>query len=348
MGDAPGARERLHASLLKLRDVYRAGVKRSRYRAELARYNERLGLSADIRDFERARRQTGCDVEEYFGFEFYKKGEAERDTYLTRVRRSALIRRIGDVDEGLTVPGNKILFNQYFAEFLGRSWINPTAATPEEFVAFVRSLGTVIVKPAELRCGIGVYKYRYEGDEAALGLYQKLYGEGTVVEEVLAQHPRLNELNPNVVNSLRVATYTDAEDVHILATALRTARDTQGDKCVDNMKAGGLGCPVDVRTGRICAPAFNVLLERFETHPMTGVRFEGFQLPMWDQVIECVRAIARKAYMLPQCRYLGWDIAFKPDGVAVIEGNWQQGCDIIEYGGQPGFYHELKRLCEKR
>lgn len=61
-----------------------------------------------------------------------------------------------------------------------------------------------------------------------------------------------------------------------------------------------------------------------------------------------VRAAARKAYLLPRCRYLGWDIALTPDGPAIIEANWQQGCDIIEYGDQRGIYHELKRLCQKR
>ena len=43
----PSTREKLHASLRKLRDVYRAGVKRGRYKAEIAEYNARLGLRAD-------------------------------------------------------------------------------------------------------------------------------------------------------------------------------------------------------------------------------------------------------------------------------------------------------------
>lgn len=341
-------REKLHRSLLKLRGWYRAGVKRSRYKAEVAEFNARLGLHVDVRDFERARKLTECDVEEYFGFEFYKKNDTERDAYLTRVRRSVMMQRIGDVDEGITVPGNKVLFNLYFPEFLRREWLNPTAATEEEFIAFVRRLGTVIVKPAALRCGIGILKFRYTDEENTRALYHGLRGEGYIVEEVLRQHPKLCELNPDVLNTLRVATYTDADDVHILATALRTASISKEGHCVDNMKAGGLGCPVEIATGRIWAPAFNVRLERFETHPLTGTCFVGFQLPMWEEALDMVRAAARKAYLLPQCHYLGWDVAFTPDGPALVESNWQQGCDIIEYGGQPGFYHELKRLCQKR
>ena len=138
----PSTREKLHASLRKLRDVYRAGVKRGRYKAEIAEYNARLGLRADVRDFEKARKQTDCDVEEYFGFEFYKKDEAGRDAYLTRVRRTKLIRKMGDVDEGLTIPGNKVLFNTLFGEYLRRAWISPTAATEEAFVGFVQHPGS--------------------------------------------------------------------------------------------------------------------------------------------------------------------------------------------------------------
>ena len=342
-------REQLHRTLVKARDWYRARVKRSRFKAEIREYNERLGLHADIRDFERARKLTDCDVEEYFGFEFYqKKSDAERDAYLTRVRRGALIRGMGDVDDGITIPGNKVLFNMHFSEFLRREWINPTAATAEEFVDFVRRLGTVIVKPAALRCGIGIRKFHYTDEEAARALHRELYGEAYVVEEVLRQHPQLCAFNPDVLSTLRVATYTDADDVHILATALRTASFSGEGHCVDNMKAGGLGCPVEIGTGRIWAPAFNVHLQRFETHPLTGTRFVGFQLPMWEETLEMVRAASRKAYLLPQCHYLGWDVAVTPDGPAIVEGNWQQGCDIIEYGGQRGIYHELARLCQKR
>ena len=64
-----------------------------------------------MRDFEKARKQTDCDVEEYFGFEFYKKDEAGRDAYLTRVRRTKLIRKMGDVDEGsATVPRSASMY----------------------------------------------------------------------------------------------------------------------------------------------------------------------------------------------------------------------------------------------
>ena len=336
--------EKLHQLLLKPRNVYRAHVKRGRCKVLLERYNKMLGLNVTYEEYERTSRRTGCDEEEYFGFEFYKKTEAERDEYLTRVRRNEIARKVGDVVKPLTIPGNKVLFNMIFGEFLHREWINPTAATPEAFAQFVRKHGNVLVKPSTLCSGSGIYKYAYEGDEAAHALQKKLYGGGYVVEEILKQHPHMDQINPHTINSLRVATYTDADEVHLLAAALRFSMHAEG--CIDNLHAGGCACAVNTRTGVITSDAFNNDFSRHSEHPLTGTHFKGFQLPMWDQVVETVRAASRRAYELPQCRFLGWDIAFTPDGVAVLEGNWMQGCDLIQYA-QGGIYHQLNRLSDK-
>ena len=214
----------------------------------------------------------------------------------------------------------------------------------EEFVAFVRELGEVLVKASIFCSGHGIYKYRYTDDASARALYKELYGGGYVVEEVLRQHPEMNRLNPHVINSVRVATYTDADEVHILAAAVRTSGHAEG--CIDSLHAGGCACPVDAQTGVITADAFNNDFVRFAEHPLTHIPFKGFQIPMWEEAIETVRAASRHAYELPQCRILGWDLAFTPEGVAIIEGNWKQGCDLIQYG-QGGIYHQLAKLTDK-
>ena len=337
-------REKVHRSLLKARDVYRAYIKRAYCKAKLDRYNQMLGLHVTVSEFMHAKKLTDCDEEEFFGYEFYRRTDEERDAYLTRVRRNNLARKVGDVDEALSIPGNKVLFNMHFGEFLRRRWINPTAVSAEEFVAFVRELGEVLVKASIFCSGHGIYKYRYTDDVSARALYKELYGGGYVVEEVLRQHPEMNRLNPHVINSVRVATYTDADEVHILAAAVRTSGHAEG--CIDSLHAGGCACPVDVKTGVITADAFNNDFVRFAEHPLTHIPFKGFQIPMWEEAIETVRAASRHAYELPQCRILGWDLAFTPEGVAIIEGNWKQGCDLIQYG-QGGIYHQLAKLTDK-
>ena len=107
----------------------------------------------------------------------------------------------------------------------------PPPATPEEFVAFVKKLGKVMLKPACDGKGHGISIYEYTTDEDAVALHDTLVGAAMIAEEVLVQHPQVDLLNPNCINTVRVATYTDRDDVHIVLATLRSARD---DSMVDN------------------------------------------------------------------------------------------------------------------
>ena len=52
----------------------------------------------------------------------------------------------------------------------------------------------------------------------------------------------------------------------------------------------------------------------YPTHPLTGTKLKGFQLPNWDKALDVLRRASREMYALPGCRYLGWDIAFLKNG----------------------------------
>ena len=56
----------------------------------------------------------------------------------------------------------------------------------------------------------------------------------------------------------------------------------------------------------------------YETHPMTGIQLEGFQVPMFFEACELAKKASK---VVPQVRYVGWDIAITPDGPALVEGN---------------------------
>ena len=48
--------------------------------------------------------------------------------------------------------------------------------------------------------------------------------------------------------------------------------------------------------------------------------------------------------MIPECRFIGWDVAITADGVQLIEGNHNPGNVGIEYFGETGWYGKLKNL----
>ena len=138
--------------------------------------------NANWQDYLNAREQTGCSVLEYFIFRFYKKSRAERDTYQTVARRDRFIHQIHDDEScNATVPGNKVLFNMLFEKYLCREWLNPTAATPEEFVAFMKKHGKVMLKPACDGAGHGIRICEYTTDEDALALHSSLVGAAMLV-----------------------------------------------------------------------------------------------------------------------------------------------------------------------
>ena len=334
-----------------IRNAVRSCLRRHRQRdyireekEKLARHNKTLGLHISWKELCRARRKTGCCVDEYFHFAFYNKTDAQRDPYLTLYRQDLIAEKVGDVHRPLTIPGNKVLFHTIFGEFLQREWCNPSACTATEFLAFAARHGEVIVKPSDLCKGQGIYKFRHEDDAKTLALYRELRGQGGLVEEVLKQHPQMDLMNPNLINTVRVATYTDTDDVHIVAAAMRTSG--RADKCTDNLHGGGCACSVDAQTGVVNSNGFDNDMRQFEAHPLTGTRFIGFQIPLWNQVLDLVRAAARRAYALPQCHWIGWDIAILPDGVALVEGNWRQATDLIQ-GGGTGLYYQLRELSKK-
>ena len=92
---------------------------------------------------------------------------------------------------------------------------------------------------------------------------------------------------------MRVATYTDRDDVHIL---FATARSGMNESIVDNFGAGGVSVAVDWKTGKIIADAIDQEYRRIATLPMTGTTLQGFQIPNWGKALDVVRRAARLAY----------------------------------------------------
>ena len=56
----------------------------------------------------------------------------------------------------------------------------------------------------------------------------------------------------------------------------------------------------------------------FDRHPATGFDFANAHIPHVDKAIELVKSAAR---LIPEVRYVGWDVAITVDGAAIIEGN---------------------------
>jgi hypothetical protein len=55
------------------------------------------------------------------------------------------------------------------------------------------------------------------------------------------------------------------------------------------------------------------------SHPLTGLIFQDFKIPFFDQAVQMV---TRAAGLLPCAKVIGWDVGITPDGPVLIEGNF--------------------------
>lgn len=87
---------------------------------------------------------------------------------------------------------------------------------------------------------------------------------------------------------------------------------------MDNVDCGGMAAPINLDTGVISGVGANKAGETYEFHPMTGKRIPGTQIPYWEEVkAMCLKAM----HVVPQVRFVAWDVAITPDGPVFIEGN---------------------------
>lgn len=222
--------------------------------------------------------------------------------------------------------GNKELFVQEYDRFLGRKhWVNTDGATLESFLDFADGIDEAFCKPFQSGGGIGTYKLDLtQGEDALKDLYEDLMTKpNTLVEESVKQHEALSRIYPDAVNTIRLMTISTKTSTDVVAAA---ARFGVGG-ITDNFSADGVVCDVDVETGKIVTNAINKKGKIFETHPVTGEKFIGFQIPHWQKAVQlCKDAMQVQAGV----NYVGWDCAITPDGAGIIEGNYSPGLNLMQ------------------
>jgi hypothetical protein len=187
------------------------------------------------------------------------------------------------------------------------------------------------IKPVNAGSGNGIYKMVLR--DACLEINKKKtmgeksfreilflrspYDEFMVQPEII-QHEELNRLNPSCVNSVRIDTLIQGNEVVSNAALLRMSN---GYRYTDNWAKGGIIVNIDLETGAL--GVFGKTKAKYgrleiRRHPVTGICFEGMQIPFWSKVRELVRSAA---LVLRPLMFLGWDVAISVDGPILIEAN---------------------------
>lgn len=271
----------------------------------------------------------GCSFHEYFVFKLYKKSFEEQRKFITTELWVKLYLRYCDYADTWKYFKSKALFNEKFNKYINRDWCMSDDITPEDFNDYIKNKSVIMFKPLDAQCGIGIQKYSVnENEETNRMIYNEISSiRSGVLEDVICQHEDINKLNPNSINTIRVQTLLIDGKPKILNACIRMARDA--DQFTDNFAAGGLVASIDLTNGTIFTDAVTKFGDIYETHPVTGTKFKGYQIPFWDKIIEYCKAAALEVPTMP---YIGWDVVVNADGsIQFIEGNHDAGAVMHQY-----------------
>lgn len=277
-----------------------------------------------LRDMQKCAVKYGAGYMDYDLFEMYALTDEQRDTYITRGRNNELIKRYNDPSYG-ELFDDKAAFNQRFAPYLHREWIR-LDAPKEDVLSFLSRHEVFVAKPTGGMCGKGIEKINVAEHGGAEAVYRMLLEKQVSfeLEELIIQHPAVSAIYPEAINTLRTVTIHKDGVVHVICTYFRIGNN---GKHVDNFNSGGMVAPVDEKTGVVKDRAIDKTKQLYEIHPYTGSPIKGFVFPDWDAVMALVTAAAKE---IPQVGYVGWDVAFTPNGPCLVEGNNFPGHDIYQ------------------
>lgn len=240
---------------------------------------------------------------------------AQRRTVITRGISNAIVRRMND-KACWHYFDDKALFNATFSRWVKRGWMRVDGSTrPEDLAGFCQGKDALFAKPLEGSSGVGVERLEAADCKDPAALLRRLKDKGDcILEEALVQHPDLAAIYPGSVNTLRIATLRGDKDSGIVYAFLRIGNG----RVMDNVDCGGMAARIDLNTGMINTVAADKKGHEYARHPLTDAPITGFRIPFFEQARQiCLEAMQ----VIPQLRFVAWDVAVTPEGPEFIEGN---------------------------
>ena len=247
--------------------------------------------------------------------EMYRLNDAQRRTVITRGISNEIVRRMNDKAYWHFFD-DKTEFNTLFSKWVQRDWIKTDdSLTAEKLSAFLADKDQVIYKPLEGSSGQGIVKYKKE-DWQELPLFMEQLSEAGdgLLEEVVIQHPEMARMCPTSVNTVRIATLLGDKKEGIVYAFLRIGNG----RVMDNVDCGGMAARVDLSSGTLLTVGADKQGNTYEKHPITKTPIVGFEIPFFEEAKQmCLEAMR----VVPQVRFVAWDVAITPKGPRFIEGN---------------------------
>lgn len=278
-----------------------------------------------IKELQYAEKHTSFTCTEFFMLDFAHKNHAEWFTYLPDGSSRTIFNRM-DTTNPSFYSGDKYQVYLKYKKYFKREMCKAVCSSDKEsFVAFLLDKGRVMVKPicGSLGDGIEIISKNdiAETESFFAGIMEK-YPDGCVAEELITQEESLAKLNPTSVNTLRITTVRMDDRVDA-ESFLRVGKMFSK---VDNVAKGGIVCALDQETGKIIR-AIDIFGNIFTAHPHTNMPLVGYTVPRFKEAVALAKELA---LVLPDYRYMGWDLALTDSGWILVELNAKAGIYCIQ------------------
>lgn len=285
-------------------------------------YNNTSFRREITKDIRHCRKVYQTKAVEYFLFGFRGLTHEQRIAFLPDMVKDSVLNRV----VGLDVMNREMKDKYNFYRMLGQYFKRDAMLIPkeggnlQEFIHFANMHKELFIKANLLSKGRNACLYHVHSDEEAIALYEELVKAGIdwIVEEKIIQRQEMAQWNESSVNTIRLPAFLNNNKWTVLSPVLRTGRK---GAVVDNAGAGGIVAVINSETGVLVSDGVDERCNYYEHHPDSGIRYKGWQVPQWMELLKLAEEIQR---IIPQHKYVGWDFALTEKGWSLIEGNWGQ------------------------
>ena len=265
----------------------------------------------------------GFGLTDYLNYKLYNKNSKERKQYVSTKTENKFYETVSPsaYKKRYTIKPD---FLADFKDFTKRDFIVPKEDNYNEFLEFLDKHEVFMSKPYDGLGGADVKKEYSKDIENKEEYFNNAIKNRIFLEELVKQHPDMNKLCKKSVNTMRIMTFNDHGKSRIIWMGLRVGN---GINSIDNFHAKGMAVNIDINTGKLVGNAIDKDLNEYEEHPFTHVKFDGFQIPCFE---EAKKMVLEASLRSDKILVVGWDVAISDRGPVIIEGNRRPGFDIVQ------------------
>ena len=265
----------------------------------------------------------GFGLTDYLNYKLYNKNSKERKQYVSTKTENKFYETVSPsaYKKRYTIKPD---FLADFKDFTKRDFIVPKEDNYNEFLEFLDKHEVFMSKPYDGLGGADVKKEYSKDIENKEEYFNNAIKNRIFLEELVKQHPDMNKLCEKSVNTMRIMTFNDHGKSRIIWMGLRVGN---GINSIDNFHAKGMAVNNDINTGKLVGNAIDKDLNEYEEHPFTHVKFDGFQIPCFE---EAKKMVLEASLRSDKILVVGWDVAISDRGPVIIEGNRRPGFDIVQ------------------